>query len=66
MEAVPTELWDPSWGQMIRSGIIYACIDDPHSLPLNFKGRGYEFGLKIALSDSYIFENMLSDNSDFL
>ena len=30
------------------------------------KGRGYQFGLKIALSDSYIFENMLSDNSDFL
>ena len=32
---------------------------------LSIKGRGGESWLKIALSDSYIFENILSDNSDF-
>ena len=39
VEAVPTELWDSSWGHMMRSGVIYACCDDPRSLPLCFKGK---------------------------
>ena len=30
------------------------------------QGRGWEFWLKITLSNSYIFENILSNNSDFL